>query len=101
MRMVFVFVSVTLVATPASARPYQCRGYGFGDRIERPSAPSCVTLPFQGNETSFSLCKSEMETYQISMQGYLDCLRAESKEAADEYNSTVNSFNCNARGSYC
>jgi hypothetical protein len=86
--------------TAANATSYQCGEFGYGG-IRRPEKPICVTIQFQGNESAFQVCKSEMERYQSAVQQYLNCLQAESNEAAGDYNSTVRSFNCNAQGSFC
>jgi hypothetical protein len=47
------------------------------------------------------MCQYEMESYKSETRLYLNCLKAESDEAIKEYNSAVESFNCNARGSAC
>ena len=93
--------TVTLMYFPsANAAPLQCSEFGLSG-IQRPEKPSCYTLPFQGDEATFSMCESEMSSYKSKMREYLDCLRAESTEAVDEYNSAVRSFNCNAQGTFC
>lgn len=64
-----------------------------------PSPPYCATEygKFSDNY-DFDRCKRDMESYQSEVEYYLQCLKRESQNAVDEYNSTVDSFNRRARG---
>ena len=89
----FVIGTVFILAlNSAAATPLIC---------SRPNKPSCVSFPFDGDETLFELCKDQVRTYKMEMERYFECLRMESDDAADEYKSAVRSFNCNAQGTYC
>jgi hypothetical protein len=57
-------------------------------------------MPFE-TRTLFDMCQADMDSYRFKMRLYLNCLKAESREAVEEYNSAVESFNCNAGGSVC
>jgi hypothetical protein len=99
-RSLFAWIILTAMVSTVDARPYRCSGFGYL-RLERPEKPSCFTMPFEGDDILFEDCRSQMQSYKSSMRDYLDCLKAESDEAIEEYNSTVRSFNCNAQGSFC
>lgn len=88
----FIGPVLILTLTSAAATPFLCN---------RPNKPSCVSIPFDGDETMFQLCKDQIRDYKMEMERYFECLRMESDDAADEYKSTVRSFNCNTQGTYC
>jgi hypothetical protein len=70
-----------------------------------PSAPYCAEQwDAFDNEYDFDSCKSEMESYKNDVDDYLQCLRREVEEAAEEarrkgddalstYNDAVEAFN--------
>ena len=97
---VLVLAAICMQIGAPRAKPFQCAEFGLYG-IERPEKPSCISPPFDGDDGLFQSCRAELESYRSSMNSYLDCLSAESREATSEFNSAVRSFNCNASGSYC
>lgn len=68
----------------------------------RPTAPSCPVMGKFDSDWEFESCKSEMESYQDSIEHYFDCLNDEKSATVREYNEAVERFNCYARGgSFC
>lgn len=69
----------------------------------RPTAPSCPMMGKFDSDWEFNSCKSEMESYQDSIERYFDCLNKdlndEKSATVREYNEAVERFNCYARGS--
>lgn len=64
------------------------------DEIKRPDPPYCATIGFQfSGDFDFQQCRSEMEDYRRKMNGYSNCLVSEQKQAIEEFNETVESFN--------
>jgi hypothetical protein len=89
------FVVQFAIGAPLACREFQ----SFSRGIQRPEPPSCIELRF--NEDNFQACKIEMEQYRSDIEGYKRCLAAESRDAVQEFNSKLDSFNCNARASFC
>ena len=50
------------------------------------------------DQNDFDSCLSEMESYKDDVEEYVECLSSNSREAADEYSDTVDSFNSRAGG---
>ena len=98
-RSLFAWIVLAITISSVDARPYECSDFGYSG-IERPRKPVCFDMPFE-TRTDFDMCQYEMESYKSETRLYLNCLKAESDEAIKEYNSAVESFNCNARGSVC
>jgi hypothetical protein len=88
MRIVLMALPI-LVLTSATANAY----------CSPPSAPSCATrYGAFDDQDDFDRCKRQMSSYQSDAQDYLSCMRRESDNAVEEYNSAVDSFNRRARG---
>lgn len=57
---------------------------------DEPDPPYCADGYSEfDSEREFQSCRSEMESYQDDVNDYVDCLSANSEEAIDEYNDTV------------
>jgi len=64
------------------------------DEIKRPVPPDCASTGFQfADEYDFDSCRSDMEEYRRKISGYSDCLVSEQKQAIEQFNETVESFN--------
>ena len=101
-----VIAAVVAFATGAEALPRECQQFRVGgfpnNRIERPRIPSCVSmLDVDRSQEARDSCNGELDLYRHALKGYLDCLRAEAAEAADEYGQALRKFNCEASGTAC
>ena len=66
---------------------------------DEPDPPYCAEeYGAFDDQNDFDDCLSEMEDYQDDVNDYVDCLASNSREAMDEYNDTVASFNGRAGG---
>jgi hypothetical protein len=98
-RSLFAWIILAITISAVDAKPYECSDFGYSG-IERPKRPACFEFRFE-TDSVFRMGREEMESYKSSMQRYLDCLKAESGEAIEEYNLAVESFNCAAQGHVC
>lgn len=83
--------------TSVSAFDFACSDYRpllRKDEIKRPEPPYCASMGFQfADEYDFERCRTEMEDYRRKIAGYSDCLASERKQAIEQFNETVESFN--------
>lgn len=98
MRTLFgLLLAICVQISNANAFDLKCRDYRpllADDKIKRPEPPYCATIGLQFvDETDFFRCRSEMEEYRAKIDGYSDCLVSEQKQAIEQFNETVQSFN--------
>jgi hypothetical protein len=68
-------------------------------RCHEPPRPFC-----QENDTDFQtdwrfqMCRSEIESFRIQVQEFLDCQRRNEREVVESLNRVIEQFNCRARG---
>jgi hypothetical protein len=92
MKMPVGIVVLALLTNPSRAQTYFC---------DRPAKPSCLIMLGSGDQYGFDSCRDEVLRYQRSVQEYLQCLRMEADDAADELKKTIRQFNDCASNRYC
>ncbi|GLS19194.1 hypothetical protein GCM10007874_22110 [Labrys miyagiensis] len=92
-------VAYTPNTVSAASLGLACREFcGFDQKLERPDPPYCAkSFRSFADQYEFDSCKNEVLAYQSKMHDYQTCLVEESKDASDELNETINSFNSRAR----
>ncbi len=110
MRNVVMIVAVAIilvVADSATALDLECMQFRtIDDKLERPSAPTCVDelqRPFDNSlllefQSDVDSCRSELDDYRAKVSAYIECLKSESQASAAEFNEVVNKFNCKVSG---
>lgn len=95
LRTAIVTAAVGLTIMALTARP----SAGFGGYCTEPQPPWCVdqSSTFK-DESSFSRCRSDVESYTRRVDNYVDCLSEEQRSAIQKSNKVVSRFNCMARG---
>lgn len=69
---------------------------------DRPRKPSCIeSLAISRDELTFQTCRDEVQTYRRHMLEYMDCLRSERDDAADELKKQIDRFNECAQSEMC
>lgn len=68
---------------------------------DRPSKPYCLIGLGSADRFAFDSCRGDMLRFQRAMRDYLECLRAESDDAADELTRAIRQFNDCANNQYC
>lgn len=67
----------------------------------RPSTPYCLIGLGSADRFGFDSCRQDMLRFQRAMRDYLECLRVESEDAADELRRAIRQFNDCANNTYC
>jgi hypothetical protein len=85
---IMAILFLTAIAQQASAAMY----------CTRPRDPDCPMLGKFDSDYEFQSCKSDMESYQVAVNKYAQCLDDEKSSTIKEFNKAVERFNCYARG---
>lgn len=69
---------------------------------DRPNKPSCIdSMAISRDDLTFQTCRDEVGTYRCQMIEYMDCLRLESDDAAEELKKQIERFNQCAQSEIC
>ena len=91
-------MAATVCASSTLAGPYECSEFeDFSGMIKRPQPPGCVGYILPGEDFEIESCRSEVEEFKFTTNKYIECLKAEAKQAIDEYNEAVQSYNRSVR----
>ena len=93
MRRLSLAIAAMLYASPTFAGPYECSEFeDISGMIKRPEPPICVGY-LSDDEFATESCRREIEQFKFTTNNYVECLKVEAKQAIDEYNKVVNSYN--------